>query len=95
MPFSLPKDVLIMLLDEPVRLNLAADEAIVLLWYLSRELWNCNGERLATSTDHPAEIHALHALLQELIGPLMWTGDPSKGDEIIRAARESLIARHT
>lgn len=80
-------------LNQPVRLNLATDEAVVMLWFLTRELWG-DQDRLAKCTEHPAEFHALHALLQELIQPLMWTGG-TDSDEICRAARDSVMARHT
>lgn len=80
--------------DEKINLKLATDEAVVLLSFLSRELWNRNAERLAGSIEHPAEFHALHALLQELFPPLLWTGDPN-AEDILPAARDSLLARHT
>ena len=50
--------------DETIDLKLQRDEAIVLFWYLSREL---DKTHLDGSFIHPAEAHSLHALLQELI----------------------------
>src|SRR6516164_3409857 len=62
--------------EEPVSVTLKRDEAIVLLWYLTRELWNEHQRNLRASFVHPAEAHSLKALLQELIPPLMDTGAP-------------------
>lgn len=77
--------------DETIGLKLRRDEAIVLLWYLSRELDKHN---LDASFVHPAEAHSLHALLQELIPALLDTGGPdAAGIEL--AAREHLLRRHT
>jgi hypothetical protein len=77
---------------EPVLLTLKTDEAVVLLWFLSRELWGDEG-RVAGCTAHPAELHVLHSLLQELIQPLFWTGG-ADADEICRVARQTVLARH-
>ena len=75
---------------ETINLTLHRDEAIVLLWYLSRELERNN---LGDSFDHAAEPHSLSALLQELIPALIDTGGPdAAGIEI--AAREHLLQRH-
>ena len=60
--------------DESVSLTLKRDEAIVLLWYLTRELRNENERNLQASFVHAAEPHGLEALLQELILPLKDTG---------------------
>ena len=77
--------------DETIDLKLQRDEAIVLFWYLSRELDKNN---LDGSFIHPAEAHSLHALFQELIRPLIDTGSPdAAGIEV--AAREHLLQRHS
>ena len=55
--------------EEPVSVTLKRDEAIVLLWYLTRELWNEHERNLRASFVHPAEAHSLKARLQELILP--------------------------
>jgi len=78
--------------DEEVPITLRRDEAIVLLWYLTRELWN--EKNLSTSFVHEAEPHSLDALLQELIPPLMDTGTPD-AEGIEFRARDHLLARHT
>jgi hypothetical protein len=78
--------------EEPVSITLKRDEAIVLLWYLTRELWNEDERNLRASFVHPAEPHSLEALLQELIPPLMDTGAPD-ADEIEIAARDHLLRR--
>jgi hypothetical protein len=70
-----------------ILLKRKTDEAVVLLWFLSRELWGSEGQ-VAGCTAHPAELHVLHSLLQELIPPLLWTGGVD-ADEICRAAREN------
>jgi hypothetical protein len=76
--------------EETITLSLQRDEAIVLLWYLSREL---DGHNLSDSFNHAAEPHSLNALLQELIPALIDTGGPdAAGIEI--AARENLLQRH-
>ena len=78
--------------EEPVSVTLKRDEAIVLLWYLTRELWNEHQRNLRASFVHLAEAHSLKALLQELIPPLMDTGAPdAAGIEI--AARDHLLRR--
>jgi hypothetical protein len=78
--------------EEPVSVTLKRDEAIVLLWYLTRELWNEHERNLRASFVHPAEAHSLKALLQELIPPLLDTGAPdAAGIEI--AARDHLLRR--
>jgi hypothetical protein len=76
--------------QEMVNLRLHRDEAIVLLWYLSREL---DEDNLRDSFIHAAESHSLHALLQEVIPALIDTGAPeTAGIEV--AAREHLLQRH-
>ena len=76
---------------ETINLTLHRDEAIVLLWYLSREL---DGDNLRDSFIHAAESHGLQALLQELIPVLIDTGAPeAAGIEV--AAREHLLQRHS
>ena len=81
-------------LDETVTLTLKVDEAIVLGCFLSRELWNQGGERLSGCIEHPAETHAVHSLLQELVPTLVRTGGPH-AEENENTARASLIARYT
>ena len=81
--------------DETVTIKLKRDEAIVLLFYLSRELYMVADEKnLSASFAHPAELHGLLALHQVLFPPLMDTGAPgAEGIEL--AAQEHLLARHT
>jgi hypothetical protein len=67
--------------DEEVVLKLRNDEAIVLGCLLSRELWGRGSERLAGLIEHPAESHALHALLQELVPTLYRSGSAQGADE--------------
>lgn len=77
--------------EETINLSLRRDEAIVLLWYLTREL---DTEHLRDSFIHDAEVHSLQALLQELIPPLIDTGHPDvAGIEV--AARDHLLQRHS
>jgi hypothetical protein len=81
--------------DKKISIHLSQDEAIVLLFYLSRELWDEDEKNLRQSFVHPAEAHSLHALFQELIPPLtLDTGDPQKSG-IEDAAREHLLQRHS
>ncbi len=81
-------------LDESITLKLQRDEAIVLFWYLTRELWVKEDNKLSASFIHPAEVHSLDALVQQLFPPLMDTGSPdAAGIEI--AAREHLLKRYT
>ncbi len=77
-----------------VTVDLRMDEAVVLLWYLSREVWNHNLSRLAATFDHPAERHGIQSLLQELATRLIHTGS-ERMDGIEDVARESLMRRHT
>jgi len=79
--------------DRKIGLTLKRDEAIVLLWYLTRELWG--GERLTATCEHPAEPHALEALLQELVPKLTDTGEPAHADAIHVTAQEHLLKRFT
>lgn len=79
---------------DTISIPLKRDEAIVLLWYLSRELWNEGEKNLRASFVHAAEAHSLRALLQELIPPLMDTGAPSAAG-IEHAARAHLLSRFT
>jgi hypothetical protein len=79
--------------DRKIDVSLQRDEAIVLYWYLSRELSPCADARLAATFEHPSEQLSLGALLQELVSPLMDTGHPDEADAIIAAAREHLLAR--
>ena len=88
------KSLTAMHFDETVTLTLKIDEAIVLGCFLSRELWNQGGERLSGSIEHPAETHALHSLLQELVPTLVQAGGPH-AEENENTARASLIARYT
>ena len=78
--------------EEAVSIALRRDEAIVLLWYLSRELWNGGEKNLRPSFVHPAEPHGLHALLQELASALIDTGGP-QATGIEHDARENLARR--
>jgi len=80
--------------DEEVIVNLRMDEAVVLLWYLSREVWNRGSVRLQGTFDHPAEHHSVQALLQELAVRLIHTGG-KESSQIEQAARESLMHRYT
>lgn len=80
--------------EELISITLKRDEAIVLLWYLTRELWNEDEKNLRASFVHAAEPHSLRALLQELIPRLKDTGAPdAQGIEI--KAREHLLGRFT
>ena len=79
--------------DQTISIELKRDEAIVLLWYLTREIWNDEHRKLAASYIHPAEPHSLEALLQELVAPLADTGSPSAAGIELRA-REHLLKRH-
>ena len=78
---------------ESITLQLKRDEAIVLFWYLTRELWG-DSPKLRASFIHPAEEHSLEELLQELVVPLMDTGAPGASG-IENAAREHLLKRFT
>jgi hypothetical protein len=80
--------------ERKITISLHRDEAIVLLVYLSRELWRHGESRLSPTFEDPAEPHCLRALLQELIPPLGDTGDPKDADAIIAAAQAHLLARH-
>ena len=79
--------------DEKVSINLRMDEAVVLLWFLSREVWNCGSARLEGTFDHQAEHHSVQALLQELTVSLIHTGG-KEASQIEEAARESLMRRY-
>ena len=79
--------------DEKVSIDLQMDEAVVLLWYLSREVWNRGMARLDGTFDHPAESHGVQALLQELARRLIHTGS-ERARGIEQAARESLMLRY-
>jgi len=68
----------------------------VLGYLLSREIWNRGGERLFSCIEHPAEGHALHALLQELSPTLLKAGGTEDAaEQNNRAARASLVARYS
>jgi hypothetical protein len=79
---------------DAVTIKLKRDEAIVLFAYLARELYGVPDEKnLRASFIHPAKVHGLLALHQELFSPLMDTGGPrAEGIEV--AAREHLLKRH-
>ena len=77
-----------------ISVELKRDEAIVLLWYLTRELWNQERNRLQASFVHAAEPHSLELLLQALIPLLMDTGAPDL-EGIENAARDHLLRRFT
>ena len=70
--------------DESIIINLKRDEAIVLAWYLTRELWNEGEKNLRASFIHPAEVHSLDALSHELM---------HSSDEIDQIAGIELVAR--
>jgi hypothetical protein len=70
--------------DAKINISLRRDEAIVLYWYLSREILMHGEARLRSSYENEAESHGLNALLQELIKHLMDTGGPDS--ETIHAA---------
>ena len=80
--------------EESISIKLKRDQAIVLFWYLTRELWNKENSRLQASFIHEAEPHSLESLLQELIPPLMDTGAPDL-EGIEDAARDHLLRRFT
>jgi hypothetical protein len=80
--------------DQTITIKLRRDEAIVLLWYLTRELWSEEQKNLQSSFVQAAEPHGLAAVLQELIPPLMDTGAP-QAHGIEDAAREHLLRRHS
>jgi hypothetical protein len=82
-------------LQTKINVSLQRDEAIVILWYLSRELWNHDAVRLTASFEHSAEPHGLHALLQELSLQLIDTGNPKHSDAIAQAARSHLVGRYS
>lgn len=79
--------------DETLTINLKRDEAIVLLVYLTRELYMvADDKNLRASFVHAAEVHGLLALHQELLRPLIDIGAPdAEGIEL--AAREHLLKR--
>ncbi|HLQ90946.1 MAG TPA: hypothetical protein VK148_13010 [Xanthobacteraceae bacterium] len=80
--------------DETITIKLKRDEAIVLFFYLSRELHAVAEEKnLRGSFVHAAEMHSLLCLHQELFRPLMDIGAPS-AEGIELAAREHLLKRH-
>ena len=80
-------------LDQTVAITVRRDEAIVLYHLLSREIWSEDEARLKAICRNDAEAHALRALLQELVPPLIDTGGPD-WDDSHAAAVESVIARH-
>ena len=80
--------------DESITITLKRDEAIILLWYLTRELWAKEENKLTASFVHEAESHGLDALIQVLFRPLMDTGAPEAAG-IEHAAREHLLQRFT
>ena len=79
--------------DEKVSINLGMHEAVVLLWYLAREVWNGGSARLEGTFDHSAEHHSVQALLQELAARLIHTGG-KEASQIEEGARESLMHRY-
>ena len=79
--------------DEKVSINLRMGEAVVLLWYLSREVWNRGSARLEGTFDPPAEHHSVQGLLQELAARLILTGG-KEVSQIEQATRESLMRRY-
>ena len=79
--------------ERKISVTLQRDEAIVLYWYLSRELSPDPGARLNATFEHPSEELSLGALCEELVSPLMDTGHPDEADAIIAGARTHLLAR--
>lgn len=79
--------------EQKIDIPLFRDEAIVLYWFLSREIWQKDQSRLKVSFENEAESHCLQALLQELIPKLIDTGGPD-ADQIHAAATEHLMGRH-
>ena len=79
--------------DAKITIALTRDEAIVLRWFLSREIWNKGAERLRSAIEHPSEEHAFNGLLQAFAPPLFDTGDPKYADEIHTAAQAHHMAR--
>lgn len=79
--------------DEKVTIDLRLDEAIVLLGYLTREVWGRGLSRLKGTFEHPAESHGVQALLQELFAPLVYTGT-ERFQGIADEARESVMRRY-
>jgi hypothetical protein len=78
--------------DAKVSVSLYRDEAIVLYWYLSREIGIHGEARLQPSYENDAESHGVNALFQEFIKHLMDTGGPD-ADSIHAAAVEHLMKR--
>jgi hypothetical protein len=78
--------------DEPVKLTLRYDEAVILQAYLSRELDTHAEARLKPTLEHAAELHALLALQQELIPRLIETGGP-EGEAILAGALAHMMSR--
>ena len=76
-------------LNTYIQIKLRRDEAIVLQFFLAREL---EAGSLKASYAHPAEELSLEGLSQELIPHLTETGGPD-GDALHRAAIEHLMAR--
>jgi hypothetical protein len=81
--------------DEAITIELKRDEAIVLFFYLDRELYGVADEKnLRASFVHDAEVHGLLALHQELFRVLMDIGAPSAAG-IEKEARVHLLKKHT
>ena len=78
--------------DESIDINLRRDEAIVLAYWLVREVYNEDQKNVRASFVHPAEAHSLLAVLQEI-----WRNSDEiseiAGMDIV--AREHLLKRHT
>lgn len=79
--------------DRNIGISLQRDAAIVLYWYLGRELTGQADARLNPSFEHRSEPISLEALLHALIEPLMDTGHPKEADAIHAAARQHLLRR--
>jgi len=79
--------------DRTISISLQRDAAIVLYWYLGRELTGRADARLNPSFENPSESISLEALPHALIEPLMDTGHPKEADAIHAAAREHLLRR--
>ena len=79
-------------LNDYVRITLRRDEAIVLQFFLARELGRSEAGKLQASFAHPAEELSVEGLLHELGPRLPETGGPD-GDALHKAAIEHLMAR--
>jgi hypothetical protein len=79
-------------LDERILVKLQRDEAIVMYWYLTRELLRDGAKRLKPTFASPAEELALEGLMHELSPTLSGPATPEYDVEH-EAALEHLSAR--